>query len=260
MKFIMHKVVFSLALFLLLLFVPSGSSPADEVKTLRVLTYNIHIGIGKDNKLDLERTARVISEQKPDMVALQEVDKKTHRTRKVDQAEELARLTKMNVVFGKTIDHQGGEYGIAILSRFPIKEHQMTQLPEQEDLEERGVLSTTIEIGEKTSLRFLCTHFCHKSEKRRVLQAKKINELFAGDDIPSILCGDMNAEPHSPSLDILYQSWEDATDATSTFPGDRKIDYILYRPKKSFKVVETKVIDDKITSDHSPVLSILELL
>ncbi len=44
-------------------------------KTLRVMTYNIHIGIGMDKKLDLQRIADVINRERPDLVGLQEVDR-----------------------------------------------------------------------------------------------------------------------------------------------------------------------------------------
>ena len=54
------------------------------------------------------------------MVALQEVDNKTNRTGKIDQAAELSRLTKMFYIFGSNIEFQGGHYGNAILSRFPV--------------------------------------------------------------------------------------------------------------------------------------------
>ncbi|MEX2025646.1 MAG: endonuclease/exonuclease/phosphatase family protein, partial [Pirellulaceae bacterium] len=60
---------------------------------LRVLTYNIHHGEGIDGKLDLPRIARVIESVDPDLVALQEVDRRVERTGSVDQPAELARLT-----------------------------------------------------------------------------------------------------------------------------------------------------------------------
>src|SRR5688572_3660564 len=88
----------------------AGPSPR-----LRVLTYNIHHGEGTDARFDLERLARIIREARPDLVALQEVDRRTRRASGVDQAAELGRLTGMNVVFGKAMDHDGGEYGQAIL-------------------------------------------------------------------------------------------------------------------------------------------------
>ena len=100
----------------------AGEVPPAAPASLRVLTYNIHIGKGLDGKLDLERIARVIRDSKADVVALQEVDVKTRRTENVDQAAELARLTNMHVHFGKAMDHDGGAYGVAILSRFELSE------------------------------------------------------------------------------------------------------------------------------------------
>ena len=54
--------------------------------------------------------------EKPDIVALQEVDQKTRRASGVDQPAELARLTGMQVVFGRNIDFEGGGYGTAVLT------------------------------------------------------------------------------------------------------------------------------------------------
>nr|WP_020468889.1 endonuclease/exonuclease/phosphatase family protein [Zavarzinella formosa] len=62
--------------------VHAGDTPAPKV--LRVLTYNIHHGEGTDDKVDLARLAEVIKVSKPDLVALQEVDRNTTRTKKTD--------------------------------------------------------------------------------------------------------------------------------------------------------------------------------
>ena len=78
---------------------------ADE---LRLVAYNIHHGEGMDGKLDLERIARVIAAEKPDLVALQEVDKGCKRSGSIDQAAKLAKLLKMDHRFGKFMDYQGG--------------------------------------------------------------------------------------------------------------------------------------------------------
>lgn len=236
---------------------PDEPVPA-QTKTLRVLTYNIHICVGNDRTLDIERTARIINEQKPDIVALQEVDRKADRTKQTDQIAELGRLTGMHFAFGKTINNSNGEYGIGILSKFPIEKQACTQLPRQEGAEDRGVLETLLSVDGRP-LRFINTHFCHMHEARRVKQAQKINELFAGDNVPAILCGDMNAQPESSTLKCLYEKWTDATDKNPTFPGTKeKIDYILFRPSGAFRVKETRVIEEKVASDHYPVLSVLE--
>ena len=230
---------------------------------LRVLCYNIHVGIGNDNKLDLERTAKVITAQKPDIVALQEVDNKANRTKNVDQAAELARLTGMYSAHGKTIDIAGGEYGIAILSKYPILEHKITQLPKLDKQEDRGALQAKLDLGNDKTLLFVCTHFCHVSEERRTMQAEKINELFADLDGPVIVAGDFNATPDSKTIETMKAKWADATNDKPTFSSDRprmKIDYIFYRPAEQFRVKETQVLEEPVASDHSPVLSVLEFV
>ena len=247
------------------------NTTTDAPKELRVLSYNIHVGVGNDGKLDLRRTARTIMEQKPDLVAIQEIDRNTERTQKVDQVAELERLTGMHAVFGKTIDFSGGEYGLAILSKYPISDHKITPLPQLGNREERGALEAVIKLDNETSLTFVCTHFCHQSEERRVMQAEKINELFSNRDGLVILAGDFNATPDSKTIATMKAKWSDATNDEPTSPSNRprsKIDYIFYRPvEKNFRpeyrmlrVKETQVIKDPVTSDHLPVLSVFEIV
>ena len=88
-----------------------------EKATLRVLSYNIKHGYGMDGKVDLSRSAELIKRLDPDLVALQEIDKSTERTKRVDQTAELGRMTNMHATFGRFFDYQGGEYGMAVLSR-----------------------------------------------------------------------------------------------------------------------------------------------
>lgn len=236
---------------------------AEGGKELRVLCYNIHVGIGMDKELDLPRVAEVIKAQKPDLVALQEVDYMTERTKKVDQAKTLGQLTGMHHAFGRTIDLTGGHYGIAILSKFPIQSHTITQLPRLERQEDRGALETILEVPEGGKMRFVCTHFCHINEERRTKQAEKINELFTKDELLTIVAGDFNAEPESPTIKKMNEHWTDATDRTPTFSSTDpkiKIDYVFYRPKDKLKLKETKVIEEKLASDHRPVLCVLEFV
>ena len=102
--------------------IKNEATTAEKEKPFRlgVLSYNIHHARGVDGQLNLARIANVILSVKPDLVALQEVDNKTNRTGKIDQAAELSRLTKMFYIFGSNIEFQGGHYGNAILSRFPV--------------------------------------------------------------------------------------------------------------------------------------------
>jgi endonuclease/exonuclease/phosphatase family metal-dependent hydrolase len=236
----------------------------DKPVTLRVLCYNIHHGEGTDGKVDLPRLAKVIAAAKPDLVALQEVDNKTRRTGGVDQTAELARLTGLTGKFGKAIDYEGGEYGQAVLSRFPIDDLKVHLLPGTPDRERRIAAQARVTVGGR-EVSFVTTHLHHQNAAFREQQAAELNALFGGADRPVILAGDLNANPDSKPLEILAGKWANATagPALFTFPAGKpakQIDYVLYRPADRFKTVEAKVIEEPVASDHRPVLAVLELV
>ena len=115
----------------------NGNLPAIEdsrkENAIRVLSYNIHHANppSKPGIIDIEAIAKVIAKESPDIAGLQEVDFKTNRSgRNSNQAAELARLSGMPYYyFAKAIDYDGGEYGLAILSKFPMEEMKSTHLP-----------------------------------------------------------------------------------------------------------------------------------
>jgi endonuclease/exonuclease/phosphatase family metal-dependent hydrolase len=241
--------------------------PAGGHLRLRVLSYNIHHGEGVDRKLDLPRIASVIKSVKPDLVALQEVDQGTERTNKVDQPEELARLTGLNVVFGGNIRYQGGDYGNAVLSRLPISQHKNHLLPRFDDGEQRGVLQVEVDLPDGLGrLRFLATHLDYRAgDRERIASAKAINELAADSKSrPAVLAGDLNDVPDSKTLQELETVWTRANDKVlPTIPVDqpnRQIDFILFRPAERWKTIEVQVLDEAVASDHRAIFAVLELL
>ncbi len=239
--------------------------PAPPVR-VRVMTYNIHHGQGEDGTFDLERLAKVIRDAQPDLVALQEVDCRTRRAGGVDQAAELGRLTGMHAVFGKAMDFSGGQYGEAVLSRWPILESTAHQLGHDRGTEPRAALAVRVRAGKAGPvLLFVGTHLDHRRDGAlRLRQAKKLNELFVNDaGHPVILTGDLNAMPDSDAMRALLHQWTPAAgkQAAPTWPADKptdRIDYILLRPAAGWRIVEFTVIDEKIASDHRPLLAVLE--
>lgn len=247
--------------------------PAQQRDRLVVLTYNIQIGTGMDKKIDLARTAAVIKRAAPDIVALQEVDRKARRSDGVDQARELARMTGMQMVFGKAsfregVDDDPAEYGVAILTRFPIRRSQNRALPNTRGYELRAVLEALVEWplrnGSSLPLRFFATHFDNASQADRVASAKMLNELArAGANGPAILAGDFNAAPDSEPVKILSEEWTfaGAPGSMLTYPASeprRQIDYVSFRPAAQWRVIEAKVVDEPLASDHRPVVVTLE--
>lgn len=238
----------------------------DQNLRLRILSYNIHHAEGVDGKLDVPRIAQVILSVDPDLVALQEVDKNTIRTGKVNQDIELSRLTKMNSVFGSNITFQGGQYGNAILSKFPIIKNKNFLLPNVDSGEQRGLLQSQIQISNKENVLFFSTHLDHRrSDTERLASAKAINQIISlGNKSPAILAGDFNDVPDSPTLNELGKVWlRTNKKILRTIPASkpsRQIDYIFVQPKERWKIIESQILDEDIASDHRAIFSIIELI
>jgi len=243
------------------------SVQADEVPkpVLRIMCYNIRHCRGMDDIVNLERTGNAIKKWKPDLVALQEVDKNTQRTNKTDQTKLLAEQLEMHFVFGKAIPYQGGEYGLAILSRFPILEHQMILLPPEVQQEQRGVLIAKIGIPDAQGkvIRFASTHLSVASHEERAVQIEKIDTLLSEGSEPVIVAGDFNTRPENESVVRFLKNWKDVADPAwgknVTPLSPRRIDFIFLRSKDSWEVLESRTIDDRITSDHMPIFSVITL-
>lgn len=246
----------------------SGSSSAETPLRVTVLSYNIHHAEGVDGRLDLDRIAEVIRASKADVVALQEVDQRVTRSEQVDQPQALAKRLGMHVVFGATIDLQGGKYGNAVLSRYPIKSSENHLLPNIGDVEQRGLLEVDLELPQGTELKFLATHFdFSRDPAQRLACVKIINELVDTSKQPICLAGDLNTVPASVTIDALREQWMlPAGQNQATIPvgkPQRKIDYILHSqasPNVEFNVreVESRVLDEAVASDHRPIVSVLE--
>ncbi len=237
--------------------VASAVTPNDQ---LTVLTYNIHHGRGNDNQVDLERIARVIQESKADLVAVQEVDNQTTRTGKVDQLATLAERTGMYAAFGKAIEFGGGSYGVGVLSRYPITQRRVHQLPGTQGSEQRVALEVQTQLADQSSVTFVATHLDHQHPEDRQAQMRRLNELFANRrDTPIILAGDLNALRSSDELHVLLEHWRPASLKTPapTFPAQkpsRQIDYVMLRKNDAWNVERTQVLHYPVASDHAPLL------
>jgi len=251
--------------FLLLLVVFNRGSQAVPL-TLRVLTYNIHHGEGTDGRVDLSRLAGVVTSVHPDLVALQEVDEGTERASGADELAELARLTDLHGVFGKAMDYWGGEYGVAVLSRWPLLRTHNDPLPNLADHEPRTALTVEVAVGDGgPSIEFTSTHLDQaRDPENRLAQARYLNDRLAREDEhATILAGDMNARPDTPVMDVLEARWTNppAVDPSPISPTGRprlRVDYVLIRPAARWRVVESSIVNEAVASDHRPLLVVLE--
>ncbi|MEW4565796.1 endonuclease/exonuclease/phosphatase family protein [Bremerella sp. JC770] len=257
-----------LVLTLVTILVPSSALANNSAQIIRVLSYNIHYGKGRDGKLDLKRIAKIIQASKADIVLLQEVDSKTKRSLGIDQPRKLSQLTGMHFVFGPNIQYDGGEYGNAILTRYPIISSDNYRLPNLVPRESRGVLSARLQLPEAMSTatcRVLTTHWDHgKDEQNRLASADALQRLSSNWSEPVLLGGDLNATPDSEAIRKLSEQWQlVGTDNLPTFPAERpqkRIDYIAYRSQTRLQIHKVIVLDEPIASDHRPVLVELQMV
>jgi endonuclease/exonuclease/phosphatase family metal-dependent hydrolase len=233
---------------------------------LRVLTYNIRHGEGMDGRLDLERIAALIVDQRPDLVALQEIDRGTTRTQKRDLAAELVRLTGMDALFSKNIDYQGGEYGNAILSRHRILSSTNTHYRMLRPGEQRGLLQATISVAGR-ELVFMATHLDYRPDPaERISNVAEIKAEAQRTGKPVIVAGDFNDHPgrevHRAMKAMFLDAWEqggsgDGFTHSSTAPKAR-IDYVYCYPTNRWQVTRAEVLRSP-ASDHLPVAVELKL-
>jgi len=210
---------------------------------MRVMTYNIQYGKGRDGRYDIERIADVLLEA--DIIGLQEVEAYWDRSGNIHQVEAIAeRLGSYYWVYGATVDihkswtdadgtvqNRRRQFGNAILSRWPIITSRTflfpnKQTPVNAHSIQRGITEATIDtpVG---LIRVYTSHFSHLSDDERIAHAEFALALHRGaaadgpvssgdhrdtswletppPDVPAeaILMGDLNLRPEGPVYPIL---------------------------------------------------------
>lgn len=222
-------------------------------QSVRLMSYNIHNGVGMDKVRDYDRLAKVIRQFHPDMVAIQELDSVTHRSKGDDVLDELAQRTKMRAFYAPAIDYDGGKYGIGILAKKKPVAIYRYSLPGRE--ERRALICV-----EFKKMVFCCTHLS-LTKADRMASLKIIQDVasrYKGLK-PVFVAGDFNDVPDSPLVQGLLSDFQVLTDLSQpTFPAPapkETIDYIVAQKdaSKMFLVKEAVVVDEPVASDHRPV-------
>jgi len=240
------------------------TAPATKAGTYRVVSYNIRHGMGMDNKVNLQRTGDVLHRLTPDIVALQEVDRKATRSGSTDQADVLGKHLGMHSTFGSFMDFQGGQYGMAILSRFPILRTKEIQLPQGN--EPRIALAAEIQLPDGTQMLVVNVHFDWvRDDGFRWAQAEAVKRFLDTWPTPYILLGDFNDIPASRTVRMLSEGLKEAAKPandsftfSSTKP-EREIDYIFVGPAAKWEIGSVEVVREAVASDHRPVLAEMTL-
>lgn len=221
---------------------------------LKLMTYNMHRGIGRDGRLDLDAIVDVIQSSEAEVIALQEVERYSIRTGFQDQIKQLSNKTEMNYSFGKSTNILNGEYGNGLLSKYPIEEYEVYDLPSLN--EQRTVLRTVINVN-GSRLVVYNTHLGLKASERQE-QLDFIMQMISEETMEYILMGDLNSmiEHLKTITDNMKDSAANSDKAQqSTFEEDGvhgRIDYIFVSPNIKTEGYDVVLSD---ASDHYPVIS-----
>jgi len=230
---------------------------------VRVMTYNLNGGFNTKGKLNIEEIARVIENNNPDIVALQEVSRGWVTNGRLDMLAWLSQRLHMPYVFGPTADPF---WGNAILSRYPILAYSKEELPPSNLPTQCGFVVALIDIGKNEHLKVITTELDDtiKDIEIREDQSEAIIDFMDGiDQNRIVLLGDLKAQPTDPEIRILRQgrlidaASTISSQAAYTFASDnpyQRIDYILTS-------YDLRTIDVQMplstASDHLPVVALI---
>ncbi len=306
---------------------PPGADPRrpDDPQHLKVLVWNIawaygwgSEGSGEARPLahferNLDTMGRLLAAHKPDIVLLQEVDFDSARSHGMNQAERLARQAGLSYVapaeswtahyvpfpYWPPANHFGHMHsGGAILSRYPLRKHEVELLPKPTDNPWwynlfylfRYVHQVEVEHPEGP-IRVVNAHLEAFDAANRFNQASRVRDVLDQlTDAHVIFGGDLNSVPpespvrhgypDEPDTDhrsdetiAILRSANPVTDTLAaatftstptawfTFPAhapNRKLDYLF--ASETFEVVSAEVLREVDgASDHLPVLVELRL-
>ncbi len=240
---------------LLLLCVGGALAATHSSDSFTVATYNIRHGRGMDGQVNLERTAAAIRALEADVVGLQEVDRGVARSGSVDQSRTLGEQLGMSHAFGAFFAYQGGEYGMAILSRFPILRSEALRLPDGN--EPRVAILAELELPSGRRVLAVNVHFDWvQSDSFRYQQVEALAAVLDTVSLPMILVGDFNDRPGSRTLErwrprfATLEKPEDDRFTFSSLAPEQEIDHILLGPIAAWMPARGRVVADSVTSDH----------
>ncbi|MDH5925977.1 endonuclease/exonuclease/phosphatase family protein [Vibrio lentus] len=243
-----------------------------QAPTIRVATFNMAAA----RVSSLTEIAKAIKALNADVVAIQEVDVLTDRSGNVDQPKKLAELTGLNIEFGRAIDFDGGQYGLAIASKYPILKTEVTQLPSG-NREQRIVFEAHIDVpGFNAPITVFNAHLDTKEDPTmRVGQVRELNDTAIDTRGIKILLGDMNDVPESVTYRELSRYWNNITDHNVDFRSwpagnpEIQVDYVMTSKAQVWKIKEITVPQNNTqyadtnwpaVTDHLPIVVEMKML
>ena len=170
---------------------------------VKIATFNIcKAEFGATKYKDFTKIVAAIKASGADIVGLQEVDYKTNRAGGIDQAAKIAQLAGYShYKFFRAIDFNGGGFGVAVISKYPIANSEQINLPAS-GKEQRILARAGIRINNEI-INFFVTHLSYNGEPgtNRAQQFTAVANKIANYN-KVILVGDFNTD-HWPQFDPI---------------------------------------------------------
>ena len=247
--------------------------PFSRPQPIRVLVLNMHAGKDAKGADNLGGVADLVKTTRADLVLLQEVDRGTTRSGKVDQIDRLAASTRSASAFAPSlVSYQGGQYGIAALAREFLGYHITIPLavaPVQTRAggsREPRVALLAFATVRGAPWRLVNTHVDPSDAAARTQELRQVAAIAREQpaDRPLVVGGDLNATPDDPGLAAfrdagLRDAWLECGSGDGfTYPADKpvkRIDYLWLAG--TLQCASATVLDTRI-SDHRPLLVTLK--
>lgn len=241
---------------------------------LTITTYNIHFGVGADDKLDLARIAHTIMLDDPDIVGLQEVETGRLTSGGIDMAMWLATTLGMYYFYYPAVNEAA--FGVTILSKYPIRNvttYDLTSLKL-----ERVLLHADVVLNASFVIDVFVTHLGLEDDNttQQVVEILSVTNKING---PKILMGDFNLNDSTNQIKNITnfpnthfndtaKEFGELDDTHPTYPAPEpgnRIDYIFASNYSS--IVSCRVVNDvfpgihvpwEFASDHYPVVTTLQ--
>lgn len=230
---------------------PCSATTADVSRTLRVASWNIQAA----RAAPLEDVAVELGKMNADVMALQEVDLRVRRTAFTPQPQVLARTLGVRYVFAASIKYDGGDYGLAVLSRWPLAEVRRHRLDPSEATEHRIVLEVVV-CTPGRPLRVFNHHADRREAGRRAGfgEVRAIVQPHLGRGV--VLAGDLNDRPTAAGIAALIDAGLVDLGAAQDEPtaAGGRIDYLLV-DRLLAKRLHTAAVWRTPLSDHHAVVA-----
>ena len=240
---------------------PAAQPALAGTATVRVMDYNLHDAVNTAGSVDPEALARVIEDSGANIVGLQEVSRGWLVWGGMDMLTWLSQRLDLPYVWDATADAQ---WGMAILSRYPIVSVERYDLPPEDIQLPRGFTVAQVDVAGQT-LTVINTHFSEKDDQDQIrsTQASAILSTWNNAEA-TIIMGDFNALPDSQAITLMLEaglvdiSREIGQQPTYTYYSanpDHQIDYIFVTPDLGYSDF---VIPSTTASDHLPLAVTIE--